>query len=74
MKRFLEKVAVNPALGEKLSKLKEEYEKEVLALAWEAGFEVTWEDFGETVQGLSDEDVMAASGGYNPRPSAGSFV
>lgn len=74
MKRFLEKAAVNPALGEELSKLKEEYGKEVLALACEAGFEVTLEDFAETVQCLNDEEAEAASGGYNPLPSPGIFA
>lgn len=67
MKRFLERAAADPALEEKLYKLKEEYGKAVLALACEAGFEVTWEDFADTVQPLGDEAVENAIGGWNPR-------
>lgn len=67
MKRFLERAAADPALEEKLYKLKEEYGKAVLALACEAGFEVTWEDFAEEVQPLGDEAVENAIGGWNPR-------
>lgn len=71
--RFFEKASAVSALGEKLSKLKEEYGKAALDMASEAGFEVTWEDFMEIVQCLNDEAMGTASGGYNPRSSSGSF-
>lgn len=74
MKRFLERAAADPALEEKLYKLKEEYGKAVLALACEAGFEVTWEDFADTVQCLNDKDMEAVSGGYHPRLSPESYA
>lgn len=71
--RFLEKAAVDQVLAEKLAVLQKQHFQQLAALAEENGLEVTWEDFAEAVQCLNDEEVEAASGGYNPRSSAGYY-
>lgn len=74
MDNFFKKIAETPVLSEKLKTVQNQYTEQIVALAKENGFDVTPEDFTETLSCLSDEEMETVSGGYNPRSSSGAYM
>lgn len=66
---FLEKVTSSAELTEKMVKLEQSYIEQVVALAREAGFELTEDNFTEVSKVLSDEQMKNVSAGYIPAPT-----
>ena len=62
--RFLEKAAADQTLAEKLAALQEQYFAQLVTLAKEYGFELTPEDFAESVSPMGDAELEAVSGGW----------
>ncbi len=62
--RFLEKAAADQTLAEKLAALQEQYFAQLVTLAKEYGFELTPEDFAESVSPMRDDELEAVSGGW----------
>lgn len=71
---FFKKVAESPVLSERLEAMQNQYTEQIVTLAKENGFDVTPEDFTETLSCLSDEEMETVSGGYAPRSSSGAFM
>ena len=57
--RFLEKAAADQTLAEKLAALQEQYFAQLVTLAKEYGFELTPEDFAESVSPMGDDELEA---------------
>lgn len=74
MDNFFKKIAETPASSEKLEAMQTQYTEQIVALVKENGFDVTPEDFTETLSCLSDEEMETVSGGYAPRFSSGAFM
>ncbi|MBQ8639636.1 MAG: Nif11-like leader peptide family RiPP precursor [Lachnospiraceae bacterium] len=63
MKNFLTKVSRDEALAEKIGKLEK---PELIALAKELGFELTESDFVQPEGEISESEMDAVVGGYQP--------
>ena len=62
--RVLEKAEADQTLAEKLAALQEQYFAQLVTLAKEYGFELTPEDFAESVSPMGDDELEAVSGGW----------
>ena len=68
LKAFLEKVKADTSLQEKLKAAADS--DAVLAIATEAGFSISTEDLKNDQLEVSDKELEAAAGGYNPEQEA----
>ena len=65
--RFSGQIAATPELAEKLKTLEQSCLGQIAVLAKEAGFDLEPEDFMQAVHPLSDVQIEAVTGGWNPR-------
>ena len=61
--KFYEQASVDSVLGQRLSELKEEHKKAIIALAKEIGFELTARDFEAEAEALTDDEIAKITGG-----------
>ena len=65
MKKFTEQLATDSALAEKVTQLQAQYLKSLAALAKEAGYDLSEEDFISKNEQLSEEELAGAAGGWS---------